>query len=84
MIDGRVCFDTTSASKLRNNLEYKDKLIDQKSDSICDLIEKNKIQELNNEKCKEKLVNKNVGLWITSGLNFLATIAISIIANSNN
>ena len=84
IIDGRVCFDTTSASKLRNDLQYKNKLIDQKSDSICDLIEKNKIQDLNNEKCKEKLVNKNTGLWITGGFNFVLGLMTYIFASLNN
>ena len=83
IIDGRVCFDTTSASKLRNELQYKNKLIDQKSDSICDLIEKNKIQDLNNEKCKEKLVNKNTGLWITGGFNFVLGLMTYIFASLN-
>ncbi len=67
----KICFDIVTASELFNDLNYRDSLIKQKSDSICMVLEQNNVLELNNEKCKEKLVNKNTGLWITGGFNFV-------------
>lgn len=84
IIDGRVCFDTISASKIHNELEYKDRVIDQKSDSVCLLLEQNGVLKTNNEKCKDKLTNKNTGLWITASVNFLLGLSTYIFASLSN
>jgi hypothetical protein len=80
----KICFDVVTASELFNDLNYRDSLIKQKSDSICMVLEQNNVLESNNEKCKDKLTNKNTGLWITGGFNFVLGLMTYIFASLNN
>lgn len=77
----KICFDVITASEIFNDLNYCDSVMKQKNDSINYLVYE--VNECNKvvDKKDIQLKNKNTGLWITGGLNFIASILIAFFAN---
>lgn len=76
-----ICFDVETASKIMNDLIYLEGLSAQKSDSINSLMFENKTMQCSIIEQKEKIANKNTGLWIQGGINFVLGILTLIFSN---
>lgn len=76
-----VCFSVETASQIMNDLQYMDKIIVQKSDSINNLLMENQTIKSSVLEQNEKIKNKNTGLWIQGGVNLILGTLTLIFSN---
>ncbi len=69
-----VCFDTLTASNIMNDIQYMDCVIVQKTDSINSLLLENKTLNCSIIEQKQKIDNKNTGLWVSGGVALLTNL----------
>lgn len=75
-----VCFDVVTASKIMNDIVYMERVIVSKNDSIKVLVYENEVCNTLKTDQEKKLQNKNTGLWIQGGVNFVLGILTILFA----